>query len=375
LHRDQQTSVLLTTNAAGEASEVRDFDVFGDPVATPSWADTTKEAFTGHQRDVDLGLVNAGARLYDATFGVFASADPLRVSGAGSQGFNPYAYANNDPVNLIDPTGLQAIDDQPVEINPDGSTVFTVYGCRLGTICDGYGGAGAGSSGAVADFLNWAPGGDLSRQELEDIPSGYQAPGLRHPNPFSYWREGEVVDTSETLKAELTIAMGVVNLFELAGAGLAWLSTKAFVKGAEIVATRSVGAGGGWATIGEKAGGAISQRTATSCGAACGEMLSGISQAELIATAGAPTNVATLAKALGAGYRGGYVGPAQLPKLLATGRPFAAELYEGGKLGHLVVVDGTKAGQVLIRDPSGAGSTYSMAMSEFQRVWTGNAVF
>ena len=46
--------------------------------------------------------------MYDAQFGVFTSPDPLRVSGAGSQAFNPYAYANNDPVNLFDPTGLQA---------------------------------------------------------------------------------------------------------------------------------------------------------------------------------------------------------------------------------------------------------------------------
>jgi hypothetical protein len=52
---------------------------------------------------------------------------------------------------------------------------------------------------------------------------------LSHPNPFSYWREGEVVDTSETLKTELNIAMGVVNLFQAVGAGIGWLAGRAFI--------------------------------------------------------------------------------------------------------------------------------------------------
>jgi RHS repeat-associated protein len=121
LHRDQQMSVLFTTNSSRESSELRDFDVFGEPVESPSWTDVTKGSFTGHQRDAEIGLVNAGARLYDSVFGVFTGADPMRVSGVGSQAFNPYAYAGNDPVNMLDPTGLQT----------EGTEVV-VRGCRAG---------------------------------------------------------------------------------------------------------------------------------------------------------------------------------------------------------------------------------------------------
>jgi hypothetical protein len=136
------------------------------------------------------------------------------------------------------------------------------------------------------------------------------------------------------------------------------------------------GAGGSWRTIGERPGGAVGQATEVSCGAACGQMVSGIPQAELIIKAGAPTDVETLARALGKGWKGGYVGPENLPKLFGTGRPFVAELKElSNKLGHLVVVDGVKDGQVLIRDPAAGGSTYRMVMEEFKRVWNGNAVF
>jgi hypothetical protein len=66
------------------------------------------------------------------------------------------------------------------------------------------------------------------------------APPLSHPNPFSYWREGEVVDTSETLKMELNIAMGVVNLFEAVGAGIGWVTGRAFIeKSSEILASEA----------------------------------------------------------------------------------------------------------------------------------------
>jgi hypothetical protein len=82
-----------------------------------------------------------------------------------------------------------------------------------------------------------------------------------------------------------------------------------------------------------------------------------------------------LARSMGEGWRGGYAGPKQLSALLGLGRPFGAELYEGGNLAHLVVVDGMQAGQMLIRDSWAGGSTYRMTLQEFLRVWNGNVVF
>lgn len=112
-----------------------------------------------------------------------------------------------------------------------------------------------------------------------------------------------------------------------------------------------VGAGGNWARIAEQEGGAIAQKTGTSCVSACGEMLTGKSQSQLIKAIGAPSNAQSLARALGKGWRGGYVGPENLNILLKSGQPFAAEFKEvGERLAHMVVVDGVNsAGQVLIR--------------------------
>ena len=102
-------------------------------------------------------------------------------------------------------------------------------------------------------------------------------------------------------------------------------------------------------------------------------MLSGIPEADLIRAAGAPTDATTLARAIRG--HGGYVGPDQLGAVLNNG-PFAAHLYEGGKMGHFVVVDGLdQAGRLMIRDPWAGGSTYSMDLAEFLRVWNGEAIF
>lgn len=135
------------------------------------------------------------------------------------------------------------------------------------------------------------------------------------------------------------------------------------------------GAGGNWKVIGERPGGAVGQQTSTSCGAACGQMLSGISQSQLIATAGAPTSVGALASALGPGWIGGYAGPGQFQKLMGLGRPWAAHLRDGGRLGHFVVVNGRAGRNLVIHDPARGGTTYQMTPAEFDRVWNGEAVF
>jgi RHS repeat-associated protein len=257
LHRDQQMSVLLTTNADGEANEVRDFDVFGEAVTTPGWADTTKEGFTGHQREVDIGLVSAGARLYDATFGVFISADPLRESFAGSQSFNPYAYTNNDPVNLIDPTGLAA--EEPNWWDNPGTWSCPGNGCMCRD--PGCGGPQIGyrkiRDTPVNEFIatggqgEW--GGTMTAAELANMPSGLQAPPLRTPNLFAQ-PEFQVVDTSETLRTELNIAMGVVNLCQLAGTAVAWVSARVFIaEASEILAAEGATLAEGTAVAAEGA--------------------------------------------------------------------------------------------------------------------------
>jgi RHS repeat-associated protein len=67
--------------------------------------------FTGKERDRESGLYHYGARYYEPVLGRFISADPLYAS-TGNDGGNPqrlglYSYVRNNPVILIDPTGLE----------------------------------------------------------------------------------------------------------------------------------------------------------------------------------------------------------------------------------------------------------------------------
>ncbi|KAA5535569.1 RHS repeat-associated core domain-containing protein [Paenimyroides baculatum] len=61
-----------------------------------------------------------GARYYDPRISIFVSVDPLAEDFAG---WTPYHYVHNNPINLIDPTGMAA--DGWIEQNKDGKTTVT----------------------------------------------------------------------------------------------------------------------------------------------------------------------------------------------------------------------------------------------------------
>ncbi|MGZ8908007.1 MAG: RHS repeat-associated core domain-containing protein, partial [Methylobacter sp.] len=60
--------------------------------------------FAGGLYDRDTGLVRFGARDYDAETGRWTVKDPIGFAGGDS---NLYGYVVNDPINWIDPLGLE----------------------------------------------------------------------------------------------------------------------------------------------------------------------------------------------------------------------------------------------------------------------------
>ena len=69
--------------------------------------------FTGKERDTESGLDNFGARYNASSMGRFTSPDPLLSSAAllNPQTWNRYPYALNNPLRIVDPTGLWDWDE------------------------------------------------------------------------------------------------------------------------------------------------------------------------------------------------------------------------------------------------------------------------
>ncbi|MEM9809612.1 MAG: RHS repeat-associated core domain-containing protein [Pseudomonadota bacterium] len=72
-------------------------------------ANDDQSGFTGHVEDAATGLTYMQARCYDPKIGRFISTDPVQFSAARPDMFGRYTYATNDPVNLYDPDGEQAV--------------------------------------------------------------------------------------------------------------------------------------------------------------------------------------------------------------------------------------------------------------------------
>lgn len=117
LYSDHQGTQQVAVNAGTQQVDIRRQTPYGAPRGSnPTWPNS--KGFVGGDND-PTGLINIGARQYDRTLGRFISVDPL-MDLADPQHWNGYSYANNSPITLSDPSGLdpgggQRIDEERKE--------------------------------------------------------------------------------------------------------------------------------------------------------------------------------------------------------------------------------------------------------------------
>jgi RHS repeat-associated protein len=100
---DHLGSTSLVTDANGENGIETRYKAWGE-MRYASGPTPTDYTYTGQFSHVDdFGLMFYNARWYDPTLGRFAQADT--IIPAGVQGYDRYAYTNNNPVRYIDPSG------------------------------------------------------------------------------------------------------------------------------------------------------------------------------------------------------------------------------------------------------------------------------
>ena len=79
-----------------------EYDVFGAIRSEVGTSDNPRK-FTGKEYESDVKLYYYGARYYDPYIGRFTQRDPI------GDGLNWYAYAANNPLKFVDPTGLYIV--------------------------------------------------------------------------------------------------------------------------------------------------------------------------------------------------------------------------------------------------------------------------
>jgi RHS repeat-associated protein len=163
-------STRVTANAAGVPVSTH-----GHFPAGETWYQTGPTSdfqFTSYRRDPNSGLDYANARFYSSRLGRFISQDP--IAGGG------YGYADSDPINLVDPSGMDTacttnpFDPRPLPLcGPDqiGSAVGSGdKACGI-TFSDGgiSFGFASGCSGFSVSFTGSNNGFGNIRSAIQDI--------------------------------------------------------------------------------------------------------------------------------------------------------------------------------------------------------------
>jgi RHS repeat-associated protein len=108
---DHLTGANVVTSASGVVEELADYYPYGEVrLDEKSGTFSEQRKYAGQELDVDTGLSYMNARYYSGKTGRFISQDPMALFSpekllGDPQSLNSYAYARNNPLKYIDPTG------------------------------------------------------------------------------------------------------------------------------------------------------------------------------------------------------------------------------------------------------------------------------
>jgi RHS repeat-associated protein len=100
--------VLAVTDASGTVTTSYTYAPFGTTIAQPG-PSTNPFQYGGREND-GTGLYYYRARYYSPAFQRFVSEDPLGFGGGDA---NVYGYVYNNPITLVDPYGVDAMNWRP----------------------------------------------------------------------------------------------------------------------------------------------------------------------------------------------------------------------------------------------------------------------
>jgi RHS repeat-associated protein len=198
------------TNSAGAIVSTIELDPWGADTNRSNNAAFQPRKFTSYERDAN-GSDEAMFRRYNRWQSRFDQPDPYDGSydAADPQSFNRYAYVQGDPVNFVDPTGLDDID------------IVSIW------IWDGMNPAGGGGD---REFLGANPHADDPRKPWHpERPEPQQTTQQQQPQPCSEqdlnFSEGSGRYTANELSAIAQTALGEASNFYAVGEVSALVAT------------------------------------------------------------------------------------------------------------------------------------------------------
>jgi RHS repeat-associated protein len=174
-HHDTQGSPLDVTGSTGTLHQRWAYDPFGTRVlnTTSSGAPASTPSYTGARFETSTGQLDLHARQYDTATGRFTRPDPA-ARDLSAPYVSAYAYADNVPSALTDPSGLTPGDpDDRVDSLGEGLGIFRdafvdvakspfVF---LGDLHDAFTGENGGANGFIDKYLPVRPAYRLYRAE------------------------------------------------------------------------------------------------------------------------------------------------------------------------------------------------------------------
>ncbi|MBZ0318910.1 MAG: hypothetical protein K8L91_21020 [Anaerolineae bacterium] len=103
--QDGQGSTRALTNATGDITDTYNYLAYGQ-LYNQTGTTTNPYLYTGQQFDSATGLYDLRARYYDPNVGRFVSRDTYPINYRNPNQLNRYGYVSNNPINKVDPTGL-----------------------------------------------------------------------------------------------------------------------------------------------------------------------------------------------------------------------------------------------------------------------------
>jgi RHS repeat-associated protein len=130
-HFDSRGSTVALTDANGNVTDRFEYDSYGTSLAHTGTSDTPFQynGRFGVQTDSN-GLLYMRARYYNPAIKRFINQDVLFGDLNPGISLNRFAFANGNPISLIDPFGLCAQDDS-METDPMGNPTSVAGGQRM----------------------------------------------------------------------------------------------------------------------------------------------------------------------------------------------------------------------------------------------------